>query len=33
MKTWFSSLNTAITLSAIALLTELWSPWFASSHL
>ncbi len=27
MKTWFSSLSTAIMLSAIALLTELWRAW------
>ncbi len=27
MKIWFSSLNTAITLSAIAWLTELWRAW------
>ncbi len=27
MKTWSSSLSTAITLSAIALLTELWRAW------
>jgi len=27
MKTWFTSLNGAITLSAIAWLTELWRAW------
>jgi hypothetical protein len=27
MKTWFTSLNTAIMLSAIAWLTELWRAW------
>src|SRR5512147_324250 len=27
MKTWFTSLNAAITLSAIAWLTELWRAW------
>ncbi len=27
MKTWITSLGTAITLSAIALLTELWRAW------
>ncbi len=27
MKTWFSSLNPAIILSTVALLTELWRAW------
>jgi hypothetical protein len=27
MKNWFSSLNGAITLSAIAWLTDLWRAW------